>query len=299
MKELFYNYIDWDNIGEKYRDRAVAQVNDAVILSKKNVLRLSIRLNYIVPTKDEDKIKSIILNSVGNLKDVEFEYAYKELILSDCDALRLILPRILRGLNEKNHYVAGSIDISSLKFEDGSVIISTVGELACKKLNENASRQISVMINEEIGLNYEITFDKEIDFLCLVVDRDVESFTDSQFDDVYNTCQEKNFRFLISNPNFEFWLLLHFDNVMELELEKIKKNEKINLGSKSSIRYIPNELRKRLGKYKKNRYDAESLVHNINKAIKNEKEFCETLPDLKEKIGSNIGLFIEELRSYR
>ena len=162
-------------------------------------------------------------------------------------------------------------------------------------------RICNIILNnvEEMLKNYEITFDKEIDFLCLVVDRDVESFTDSQFDDVYNTCQEKNFRFLISNPNFEFWLLLHFDNVMELELEKIKKNEKINLGSKSSIRYIPNELRKRLGKYKKNRYDAESLVHNINKAIKNEKEFCETLPDLKEKIGSNIGLFIEELRSYR
>ena len=162
-------------------------------------------------------------------------------------------------------------------------------------------RICNIILNnvEEMLKNYEITFDKEIDFLCLVVDRDVESFTDSQFDDVYNTCQEKNFRFLISNPSFEFWLLLHFDNVMELELEKIKKNEKINLGSKSSIRYIPNELRKRLGKYKKNRYDAESLVHNINKAIKNEKEFCETLPDLKEKIGSNIGLFIEELRSYR
>ncbi|MBF1191004.1 MAG: hypothetical protein HXM05_04865, partial [[Eubacterium] sulci] len=115
MKELFYNYIDWDNVGEEYRDRAVAQVDDAVILSEKNILKLSVRLNYVVPAKDEDKIKGIILNSVGDLKDVEFEYAYVNLILSDADALRLILPKVLRKLNEKNHYVAGSIDISSLK----------------------------------------------------------------------------------------------------------------------------------------------------------------------------------------
>ena len=110
---------------------------------------------------------------------------------------------------------------------------------------------------------------------------------------------KKGFRFLISNPSFEFWLLLHFDDVVNLDVEKIRKNEKINSGSKSSIRYLSNELRKRLCKYKKNRYDAERLVHNLNKAIKNEKEFCEALPDLKDKIGSNIGAFIEELRSYR
>ena len=161
MKELFYNYIDWDNVGEEYRDRAVAQVDDAVILSEKNILKLSVRLNYVVPAKDEDKIKSIILSSVGDLKDVEFEYTYVNLILSDADALRLILPKVLRKLNEKNHYVAGSIDISSLKIEGKRVIISTVGELACKNLNGKASSQIALMIKNEIGLEYEIVFEND------------------------------------------------------------------------------------------------------------------------------------------
>ena len=161
MKELFYNYIDWDNVGEEYRDRAVAQVDDAVILSAKNVLKLSVRLNHVVPAKDEDKIKGIILNSVGGLKDVEFEYTYVNLILSDDDALRLILPKVLRKLNEKNHYVAGSIDISSLKIEDKRAMISTVGELACKNLNDKASSQIALMIKNEIGLEYEIVFEND------------------------------------------------------------------------------------------------------------------------------------------
>ena len=161
MKELFYNYIDWDNVGEEYRDRAVAQVDDAVILSEKNILKLSVRINYVVPAKDEDKIKGIILNSVGDLKDVEFEYTYVNLILSDADALRIILPKVLRKLNEKNHYVAGSIDISSLKIEGKRVIISTVGELACKSLNGKASSQIALMIKNEIGLEYEIVFEND------------------------------------------------------------------------------------------------------------------------------------------
>lgn len=147
--------------------------------------------------------------------------------------------------------------------------------------------------------NYEITFDKDIDFLCLVVDRDPESFTDFQFDDVLKTCTQNNFEFLISNPNFEFWLLLHFDDILTLDNEKLLKNEKINPDSKSSIRFIPNELRKCLGNYKKSKYDVTLLLKSIDKAIKNEKNYCESLLDLKNQLGSNIGVFIEKLRQMR
>lgn len=148
----------------------------------------------------------------------------------------------------------------------------------------------------EILENYEITYDKEIDFICLVADRDPQSFTESQFDDVLKTCVKNNFDFLISNPNFEFWLLLHFDNILTLDRDKLLKNEKINPESKSSIRFIQNELKKCLGTYKKNKYNADLLLENIDTAIKNEKNYCETLPELKNKLGSNIGSFIEKLR---
>lgn len=73
--------------------------------------------------------------------------------------------------------------------------------------------------------------------------------------------------------------------------------KKINSGSKSSVRFLYNELRRILGNYKKDKYDSASLVKKIDIAIKNEKSFCETLPELKTKLGSNIGLFIEELRT--
>lgn len=144
--------------------------------------------------------------------------------------------------------------------------------------------------------DYDITYDKEIDLLCMVVDRDPESFTGFQFDDVLETCRQNNFEFLISNPNFEFWLLLHFDNILTLDRDKLLKNEKINPKSKSSIRFIPNELRKCLKNYKKNKYNADYLLKNINIALKNEKNYCETLPELKNELGSNIGIFIEKLK---
>lgn len=164
--------------------------------------------------------------------------------------------------------------------------------------NQQRPRICNIIMSNvtEILNNYEITFDKEIDYLCLVVDRDPESFTEFQFDDVLKTCKQNNFEFLISNPNFELWLLLHFDDIRDLDNEKLLKNEKINPGSKSSIRFIPNELRKCLGTYKKSRYDVTLLIKNIDKAINNEKNYCESLPELKNELGSNIGVFIEKLR---
>lgn len=149
---------------------------------------------------------------------------------------------------------------------------------------------------EEMLQNYKITYEKDFDILCIVVDRDPESFFEWQFDHVLKTCEKNGFKFLLSNPNFEFWLLLHFDDVLELDRDKIRLNEKINKNSASSIRFVPDELRKRLGKYKKKCYDAESLILKIDTAICNEKQFTEALPELKNEIGSNIGTFIEELR---
>lgn len=91
-------------------------------------------------------------------------------------------------------------------------------------------------------------------------------------------------------------MLLHFDDILTLDNEKLLKNVRINPESKSSIRFIPNELRKCLGTYKKNKYDVTLLIKNINKTIKNKKKYCESLPELKNELGSNIGAFIEKLK---
>lgn len=151
---------------------------------------------------------------------------------------------------------------------------------------------------ENMLQNYKITYEKDFDTLCLVVDRDPESFFEWQFDKVLETCDKNGFRFLISNPNFEFWLLLHFKEVLGIDSDKIRQNKRIT-DSKSSVRFIPNELRKLLGKYRKNNYDAEALIRKIDTAIANEKHFAETVPKLKNEIGSNIGIFIEDLRKIK
>lgn len=138
------------------------------------------------------------------------------------------------------------------------------------------------------GLTYEEGFDQ----ICLIVDRDKESFVSEQYSYVLNKCKEKGFQFCVTNPCFEFWLLLHFDEVFELDKEKLLDNPKVT----AKRRYAENELRRIYPRYNKSSYQAEALVKGIDKAIENEKKFCEDAEGLKETVGSNIGVLITQMR---
>lgn len=152
---------------------------------------------------------------------------------------------------------------------------------------------ISDMIQEG-GLTYSEGFDH----ICLIVDRDRQSFVSTPENDQYtyvvNTCREKGFGLYVTKTCFEFWLLMHFDDVTDLDRDKLLSNPKVT----SKRRYVEQELRRIWPGYKKSSYKAEALVKNIDKAIANEKEFCEDVVKLENSLGSNIGKLIEIMRTY-
>ncbi len=135
----------------------------------------------------------------------------------------------------------------------------------------------------ELLLFHDITYDPEIDDICLIVDRDYDSFSEEQYDYVKSTCEKNKIILCISNPFFEFWLLLHTENILEYDKNDLK----------SKI-FINNKLNEILGKYNKSNYNAEFFVQHIHTAIKNEKKFCENIGDLKNEIGSNVGDLINK-----
>ena len=89
---------------------------------------------------------------------------------------------------------------------------------------------------------YAEGFDK----ICFIVDRDRESFVahpeNNQYKYVLDKCREKGFGFYLTNPCFEFWLLLHFDDAAILYQEKLLDNRKVTV----KRRYTEHELRRRM-----------------------------------------------------
>lgn len=169
----------------------------------------------------------------------------------------------------------------------------------CNKLTEYLNQESDVVnIVDDISdiiRSSNITYDNRLDKICLIVDRDKESFLaipeNNQYDYVLRTCQEKGFGFYVSNPCFEFWLLLHFDEVFELDWDKLLENPQVT----AKRRYTEHELRKLLPGYSKSNYNAGILMKRVRVALLHEEIFCEEINDLKENLGSNIGLLMKEI----
>lgn len=165
----------------------------------------------------------------------------------------------------------------------------------CKKILHYLAKELNIdsLINNfsDIIKSSTITYSEGFDKICFIIDRDKDSFTSEQYQYVLAKCQENNFGFYLSNPCFEFWLLLHFNNVFDLDKSKLLENIKVS----SSKRYAEAELSKIFCGFKKSKYDATILLERIDTAISNEKYFCEDVVLLEDNIGSRVGLLIKEL----
>ncbi len=169
-------------------------------------------------------------------------------------------------------------------------------ESACKFVVEKLEEyDIKCMVKnlQEIINDNNLTYDKNLDSICIVVDRDKDSFTKEQYQDVLDKCKEKGFELYVSNPCFEFWLLLHFNDAKHLDKDKLKENACIS----NKKRYAEHELCNRLHGYKKGNKKVKELVSEdkIKMAIENEKVFCEDIEQLEYSVGCNIGLLISKM----
>lgn len=139
----------------------------------------------------------------------------------------------------------------------------------------------------------DVTYSPERDTLNMVVDRDEKSFTENQYDEVIKFCQENNVNLYISNPNFELWLLMHFDEFDEENPDDLFENRLMN---NSGRRYLEKRLHD-ICKYKKNKVKFSALEPGINKAIKRAEKFAINNNELKNKLGTNVGKLVEKIIS--
>ena len=246
------------------------------------------------PQKIVDRmIKNLEENKTGyfsyeTLCNWIIEFLYDEEIIKQTNYKRDYIWKLLKWICQDEIGSSFNLDVEDLK--EG-----------CTKILNILSKEIKienlVKYIPNILKNGSITYDENVDKICFIVDRDRKSFVSKENNDQYkyvlNKCKEKGFGFYITNPCFEFWLLLHFDNVFELDKNLLLENLTIN----SEMNFTEKELRKLFRGYNKASYDAKYFVKRVDKAIKNEKEFCEDLEKLEYELGSNVGLLIEELRS--
>ena len=176
--------------------------------------------------------------------------------------------------------------------EDKEATVTKVTEFLAKekpRICELIIKNIGDALNEQ-----SIPYAPEIDKICLIVDRDSKSFTSSQFDYVKNTCETNSVQFYISNPGFELWLLMHSDNFATMKDDLIAKFSRMQ--PPEFLDHLEILLKQEFSGYNKSKLKTQPFMQAIDTAIANEKLFTENIDELKNDMGSNVGLLIKEMR---
>lgn len=169
-----------------------------------------------------------------------------------------------------------------------------------KSLTKEEFEDINLEL-QKIGYDYQYRkylkkYDKEFDEFCIVIDRDSDSNTKENLQEIYNMCKEKGYKMCLSNPCFEFWLLLHFSDIKNEYsdmLDKIKTNETISC----KHTFVSKELSKKARHTKKQIKFNINYLKRIDNAINNAEQFSTKVQDIINDIGTNIGELIIDMRN--
>lgn len=123
----------------------------------------------------------------------------------------------------------------------------------------------------------------------LICDRDNESFTEEQYNKYVDLDNNNtNFHFIVSNPAFQLWLLLHFTQTIPEDKIILKPT------CKKRIQYIEKLLRKHISVYKHGKLDWDKFKNNLRDAINNSQQYAGlSVEDLRDTIGSHFYKFLE------
>lgn len=143
--------------------------------------------------------------------------------------------------------------------------------------------------------NEDISFDRERDKMIIVFDADIFEEKVQDYDEVVALGEVNNI-LAVSNPAFELFLLLHFENAYEEDIKpneaQIIKNEK-----DGNQTFIYKLLLARTGMNPKKNSAIGELAKNVDTAIVQERRINEDIHVCKGKVTCNIGKIIEEIKN--
>ena len=164
MRELIDKHINWQGIGNHETGEYHYDITEAVISKETGVLTIKLRLNFIMPSLDMEKLRGIILHSIDHLSDVKFEYIYADMILDEKETVKLFIPHMIEIINGKYAAITKTIQTDKFTFDGEHLKIYALGKLSTEQLNEKVAHLFQQLLNDNFGINTQVTFlnDEEV-----------------------------------------------------------------------------------------------------------------------------------------
>lgn len=144
-------------------------------------------------------------------------------------------------------------------------------------------------------------YKREIDKVCVLFDRDFRGL-ESVLADLIDKCSKYGIEVIMSNPNFELWLLMHFPDIGKYSKKQISENRKnigyqVDKNASKKKKFLEIEVSKLAGGYTKgSRIKFERFVGGIDLAIEQAGSFEEEPRKIMTEIGTSMGKLIRKMK---
>lgn len=177
--------------------------------------------------------------------------------------------------------------------------------LSASVFEREEEKDKNVFENELNKIGYNISYrrylqqyNSKYDEFAILIDRDYQAHSEKNISESLEYCISKGYKCYISNPCFEFWLLLHVSDVLNEysdRLDIIKANNKVSSHHTFVSRKLSDKVHHEKGKinFKTN------YLPNIDLAIERAKQFACEENDLTSNIGSNIWKLFESMQNFK
>lgn len=169
--------------------------------------------------------------------------------------------------------------------------ISSLVEITIVPKEDNKSNPQDIVENLEDFITTKYDYKSDFDEMWIVCDRESVEARKKHIIEIIPHCESKGYQLSISNPLFEFWLLLHIVDISGYDKDKLLKNEYVS--EAKNRRFIDKELSDKLENgfnKKKGRFNTEIVsVDNIKRALDQEKLFENDRDKILDHLGSNVG----------
>lgn len=145
-------------------------------------------------------------------------------------------------------------------------------------------------------------FHPEVDQVCVIFDRDYRGLN-KKIDEIFRLCNANGIQVVISNPNFELWLLMHFPDIRQYSQDKLLENKKnlggrVFTGASTKKKYLEILVAQNaMGYTKGEKLKFEKYCDHVDLAIEQAKGYCEDSKELVFRLGTSMGRLMQAIRS--
>lgn len=158
MKALIENTISWNKIGKHPKDSYIYSIEKAVVSKETAVLSIDMRLNFVVPFSDVDRICTIVKNEIPGLGGVTINFLYQDVILTEGEIIKHYIEHMIHEINGNYATITKTIFPEEFTYREGKLTIMALGAVAVSELNDKVSNQFEKYLSRDFGIKAEVFF---------------------------------------------------------------------------------------------------------------------------------------------